>query len=80
MPLRRFPKPWTVEQIPSGYRVLDANGRSWRMSMSNLMAPLPGSNKRLTNDEARRISKLIARLPGVLELEKDRNKPRSRQR
>src|SRR5262245_13601366 len=23
---RAFPKPWTVEPMPSGYRVLDANG------------------------------------------------------
>jgi hypothetical protein len=26
MPLRRFPKPWTVEQTPSGYLLIDANG------------------------------------------------------
>jgi hypothetical protein len=26
MPWRRFPKPWTVESIPAGYRVIDANG------------------------------------------------------
>jgi hypothetical protein len=25
---RRFPPPWTVEQIPGGYKVLDANGQS----------------------------------------------------
>src|SRR5262249_11623035 len=26
--IRRFPPPWTVEQIPGGYKVLDANGQS----------------------------------------------------
>ena len=26
--MRRFPAPWTVEQIPGGYKVLDANGQS----------------------------------------------------
>jgi hypothetical protein len=26
MPSRRFPKPWTVQSMPSGYRVIDANG------------------------------------------------------
>lgn len=36
------------------------------------------SNSRLTNDEARRISKLISRLPELVELERDRNKARSR--
>jgi hypothetical protein len=25
---RRFPAPWTVEQIPGGYKVLDANGQA----------------------------------------------------
>jgi hypothetical protein len=35
------------------------------------------SDMRLTNDEARRISKLIARLPELVELEQDRNKARS---
>jgi hypothetical protein len=36
------------------------------------------SDTRLTNDEARRISKLITRLPELVELEKDRNKNRCR--
>ena len=26
--MRRFPTPWTVEQIPGGYKVLDAAGQS----------------------------------------------------
>jgi hypothetical protein len=26
MTSRRFPAPWQVEQIPGGYKVLDANG------------------------------------------------------
>jgi hypothetical protein len=25
---RRFPPPWKVEQIPGGYKVIDANGQS----------------------------------------------------
>ena len=25
---RRFPQPWSVEQIPGGYKVLDATGQS----------------------------------------------------
>ena len=28
MTTRRFPPPWTVEQIPGGYKVKDANGQS----------------------------------------------------
>jgi hypothetical protein len=26
--MRRFPAPWTVEQTPGGFKVLDANGQS----------------------------------------------------
>jgi len=25
---RRFPAPWTVEKIPGGFKVFDANGQS----------------------------------------------------
>ena len=28
MTSRRFPAPWQVEQIPGGYKVLDANWQS----------------------------------------------------
>jgi len=28
MTSRRFPAPWQVEQIPGGYKVLDANGQA----------------------------------------------------
>jgi hypothetical protein len=40
--------------------------------------PLKGT--RLTNDQARRISKLISRLPELVERERDRNKARSRRK
>ena len=36
------------------------------------------SDTRLTDDEARRMSKLISRLPELVELERDRNKAKSR--
>ena len=26
--MRRFPPPWSVEQIPGGYKVLEASGQS----------------------------------------------------
>jgi hypothetical protein len=38
------------------------------------------SDKRLTNNEAEKIARLIARLPELVELEKDRNKARSRRK
>jgi hypothetical protein len=38
------------------------------------------SDKRLTNKEAEKIARLIARLPELVELEKDRNRTRSRRK
>jgi hypothetical protein len=79
MPSCRFPKLWSVEPIPSGYRVIDANGivlahvysepeRDWPFRRSaDLRRGAPG----LQADR---------RLPELLELEKDHNKARSRRK
>jgi hypothetical protein len=80
MPSRRFPKPWSVEPMPSGYRVIDANGVVLAHVYDRDDGAVATSDTTMTNDEARRISKLIARLPELVELEKDRNKPRSRRK
>ena len=80
MPSRRFPKPWTVEPIPSGYRVIDANSIVLAHVCGQPDDAIAASDARLTNDEARRISKLISRLPELVEVERDRNKARSRRK
>jgi hypothetical protein len=80
MPSRRFPKPWTVESIPSGYRVIDANGMVLAHVYGQPDGAIAISDTRLTNDEARRISKQITRLPELVELERDRNEARSRRK
>src|SRR5262245_46490346 len=80
MPQRRFPKPWTVEPIPSGFQVLDANGIVLAHVYGQPDGAIAVSDTCLTNDEARRISKLISRLPELVEVEKDRNKARSRRK
>jgi hypothetical protein len=80
MPSRRFPKPWTVEPMPGGYRVVDANGILLAHVYGQPDDATALSDTRLTNDEARRISKLICRLPELVEVEKDRNKARSRRK
>lgn len=61
---RRFPAPWTVEEIPGGFRVLDANGVSvaWVYAWDDLHKHTDGLQW-LTTDEARRIAIGIARLP-----------------
>ena len=58
MQSRHFPKPWSVEPIPSGYRVLDANGFVLPHVYGQPDGAIAASDTRLTNDEARRISKL----------------------
>ena len=77
MQQRRFPRPWRFEPIPGGYRVVDANG----LALAHVYGQPPNaiaiSDKRLINDEAEKIARLIARLPELLELEKDWNKARS---
>src|SRR5262245_22986717 len=77
---RRFPRPWGVEPIPGGYRVVDANGLALAHVYGQPPDAVAFSDMRLTDDEARRISKLIARLPELVELEQDRNKARSRRK
>jgi hypothetical protein len=59
---RRFPAPWTVEPIPGGFIVKDANAQS--------LAYVYADNRQITNtlteDEARRIASNIAKLPEFL--------------
>jgi hypothetical protein len=52
MPLRRFPKPWSVEPMPSGYRVIDANGIVLAHVYGQPDGAIAVSDRRLTNDEA----------------------------
>jgi hypothetical protein len=55
MPSRRFPRPWRLEPIPGGYRVIDANG----LALAHVYGEPPNaiaiSDKRLTNGEAEKL-------------------------
>jgi hypothetical protein len=62
---RRFPPPWTVEQMPGGFCVVDAAGQ--RLACVYARDDLVAYQaKGLTWDEARRIAAGIARLPELL--------------
>jgi hypothetical protein len=64
--MRRFPPPWTVQRIPGGYKVCDANGQSLAFVYSRESEADARTAKVLTEDEARRIAANIAKLPSLL--------------
>jgi hypothetical protein len=67
--MRRFPPPWTVEKIPGGFKVLDANGQSLAYVYSRERVEDARTANGLTDDEARRIASNIAKLPSLLSKE-----------
>jgi hypothetical protein len=63
---RRFPVPWSTEQIPGGYVVKDATGQSIAYVYARDTKADADTAKVLTFDEARRIAANIAKLPTLL--------------
>jgi hypothetical protein len=64
--MSRFPRPWTVEQIPGGFKVVDANKRADAYVYGyadKRDAEIAGS---MTLDQARRVASNIAKLPMLL--------------
>ena len=64
--MRRFPPPWTIEQIPGGFKVIDANGQSLAYVYSRDNDSDALISNVLTTDEARRIAANISKLPELL--------------
>ena len=63
---RRFPAPWQVEQIPGGFKVLDASGQTLVYVYARETREQADIAKVLTFDEARRIAANVAKLPALL--------------
>jgi hypothetical protein len=75
-----FHRPLRFEPIPGGYRVIDANGLPLAHVYGQPPDAVAFSDKRLTDDEAEKLARLIVRLPELIELERDRNKAKSHRR
>ena len=66
---RLFPPPWTVEQIPGGFKVLDENGQV--LVYARETKAEADIAKVLTFDEARRIAVNVAKLPELVGASRD---------
>ena len=66
MTAHRFPAPWTAEQIPGGFKVVDATGQALAYVYARETQAQADIAHVLTTDEARRIAANITKLPGLL--------------
>jgi hypothetical protein len=61
--MRRFPPPWTVEELEAGFKIVDGNGQTLAYVYGHADSYDAGIAKALTLDEARRIASNITKLP-----------------
>jgi len=66
MPDRRFPPPWSVEELEARFVVRDQTGKPLAYIHYEGKAGPPSAGKLLTRDEARLIAAKIAKLPELL--------------
>jgi hypothetical protein len=69
-----------IRADPWRYRVIDANGLALAHANGQPPDAVAFSDKRLTDDEAEKLARLIVRLPELIELERERNKAKSRRK
>ena len=66
MAARRFPPPWTVEELDACFVVRDHNGQALAYVYFEDEPGRRSAAKLMTRDEARRIAANIAKLPELL--------------
>jgi endo-1,4-beta-D-glucanase Y len=66
MTARRFPPPWTVEDIGAAFVVMDSAGQQLAYVYFEDKPGRRSAAKLLSKDEARRIAVNIAKLPDLL--------------
>jgi hypothetical protein len=64
--LNPHPRPWTVEAIEAGFKVIDSNGQSLAYVYGHVDKRDAEIAKSLTLDEAGRIASNIAKLTSLL--------------
>ena len=62
----RSPPPWSVERLPGGYKVIDANGQSLAYFYARENDHDANTAGVLSMDEARRMASNFAKLPELL--------------
>jgi hypothetical protein len=61
-----LPSPWTVERLPGGFKVIDADGQSLAYFCARENDHDANTAGVLTMDEARRLASNFAKLPELL--------------
>ena len=64
--MRRFPPPWTVERLPGGFKVIDANGQSLAYFYARENDQRREHRRRADDGRGKELASNFAKLPALL--------------